>query len=120
MRIGGYILLLMGLFLILAEATIGTSERRAIWFGRSYQAIQEAKLPIDSQVAKVFSDMNRSWHDSMALMAIPAVLMAVGGVFLDQARRNGRRKSPNKASDATSEPAPGAASSSHQGQRWAT
>jgi hypothetical protein len=115
MRIGGYILLLVGLFLILAEATVGRSERRAIWIGRSYHAMQEARLPIDSPIAKVFGDMNRSWHDTVAFMAIPAILMAVGGVFLDQTRRNGKRKSPNQASEATSEPAPGAASSSPQG-----
>jgi len=91
MRIAGYILLLVGLLIILVETTVGRSERRAIWIGRSHQVLQEDKIPVDGQAAKAMADMNRSWHDAVAIMAIPAIMMAIGGVFLDQGKRNEKR-----------------------------
>ena len=96
MRIFGYILALVGFVLIIVEVTFGQGQRKAIWIGRSYQAIQKNDLAIDSPVAQTFADMNRSWAESQAMLAVPAIMMIVGAVFLDQARRNGRKKEPEE------------------------
>ncbi len=92
MRIIGYILALLGFVLILGEVTLAQSQRRAIWGGRSYQAIKKSDLTIESPVAQVCVDMNRSWSESQVVLAVPAIMMIVGAVFLDQARRNGKEQ----------------------------
>jgi hypothetical protein len=115
MRILGYIILIVGCLVILMEATIGQSERCAIWLGRTAKVLSENNVPADSPVASTMFEMNRFWRGIVAQLALPAVMMLIGGILLDQARRNGRKRSPNKASEATSETAPSAVSSSPQG-----
>ncbi len=115
MRIFGYIILVVGFLMIMMEATIGQSERCAVWLGRTTKVLSENNIPIESPVATTMFEMTRFWREIIRQMAWPAVMMLIGGVLLDQARRKAKQKGPNQASDATSEPAAGADSSSHQG-----
>lgn len=67
--------------------TVGTDEIRAIQMGRFNKAFPN-KEPISYDSALTESArMNREWAESRSQPILPAVMMLVGAILLDAARR---------------------------------
>jgi hypothetical protein len=92
MKIVGYVLLLGAFAYIMIDATVGMSEREAIWLGRTDKALRASGLPMENPVVNVCFEMNRSWASANRAIAVPAIVMVVGAMLLDVAGRRKRKQ----------------------------
>ena len=87
MRITGYILLITGFVILVFFATIGTGEIQAIQMGRFNKAFPNKELISYDAALTESARMNREWAESRSQPILPAVMMFVGAILLDVARR---------------------------------